>query len=265
MRVIKLKFKRILAATLAAMTIAGTSAMALPVYAVSGGTSINASTKNSTQLTKYAEYTYMQKLNKAKKTTAYKNAKTKMQRAAIIADSQKNLTFSDEYAASEAYGVPYKCAWTAVFVKWCIKQSGYKLSSNSLFADPESIGVPANKTVLTYFGTQRLTYNPIFSQEYEKGIKKSNKNVATSKIKYKEGGIICFGTKMNDGSGKYYFSFCGVVTSVSTYGDTKVIGYVMGDCGSKESQTAFRTFTVNTKTGKVNGLGGCVIMSYSEY
>ena len=261
-----MKFKRILAATLAAMTIAGTSAMALPVYAVSGGTSINASTKNSTQLTKYAEYTYMQKLNKAKKTTAYKNAKTKMQRAAIIADSQKKLTFGDAYAASKAYGVQYKCAWTAIFVRWCIEQSGYKIPiRGSFFAEPESIGVPANKTVLTYFGTQRLTYNPIFSQEYENGIKKSNKNVATSKIKYKEGGIICFGTKMNDGSGKYYFSFCGVVTSVSTYGDTKVIGYVMGDCGNKDNQTAFRTFTVNTKNGKVNGLGGCVIMSYSEY
>ena len=258
-----MKFKRIMAVTLAAMTIAGTSVMALPVSAASSSSTSATSTKAKS--TKYADSTYKTKLNQAKQTTAYKKAKTNMQRVALIANSQANLTFSSYEKAAKAYGVNGE--WSGAFVKWCLKQGGYTPLKNLLYADPESLGVPANKTVFTYYGTKRLTDGACFSKSYIKGVKASNKNVPTAKINYKKGGILCFGFTYDpiDANKKlYYFAHCGIITTVSTYGDKKVVGYVCGNEGNN-NKTVYHTFTINTKTGKVSGLGSRIIMSYSEY
>lgn len=259
-----MKFKRIMAVTLAAMTIAGTSVMALPVSAASSSTSVSTSTKAKS--TKYADSTYKTKLNQAKQTIAYKKAKTNMQRVALIANSQANLIFSSFGKASEAYDV-INVEWCGTFVKWCLKQGGYTPLKYGITADPETLGVPASKTVLTYYGTKRLSNMCFFSKSYVKGIKASNKNVPTAKINYKKGGILCFGFTYDpiDANKKiYYFAHCGIITTVSTYGDKKVVGYVCGNEGNN-NKTVYHTFTINTKTGKVSGLKDRIIMSYSEY
>ena len=264
MKVIKLKLKRILVVVLATMTIAGTSVMALPVSAASSSTSATSAKVTSKD---YADDTYKTKADKAKKTTAYKKAKTNMRKVGIIAESQANLEFSSIRFAAEAYSNRFDYIdWCGYFIQWCFKQAGYKPLKTGVSSDPESLGMAANKTYFTVNGTIRLSANCPFDKSFVKNVTK--KNIAVKNIPFKVGGLLSFGNTnrlmgyTKAGKPIYYFSLPAIVTSVSTYGDTKVIGYVYGD---SNTCTRYKTFTINTKTGKVSGLGDRIIMSYSEY
>ena len=78
---------------------------------------------------------------------------------------------------------------------------------------------------------------------------------------------VCFGftcAPIDANKKLYYFAHCGIITNVSIYGDTKVVGYVCGN-EKNDNETVYNTFTINTKTGKVSGLKDRIIMSYFEY